>query len=144
MGSSVAFLGSLALLGLQERLAKIIFLSQKSLIKFESVLSLRSTSSYQFQTQSIKMLWNGTTKPSEPLTKHDPTKSPHRSSLQLASLGAKPSNQKTLHLIGWPGFFAASSLGNVARHCFHRIRLKKTMLMNLFSALETRSEARNP
>ena len=57
----------------------------KSLIKFESVLGLGSTSKQHFWGQSIKMLWNGSTRPSEPPTNHDPRKSPHRSSLRLAS-----------------------------------------------------------
>ena len=45
----------------------------KSLIKFESILGLGSTSKQHFWGQGIKMLQNRSTKPSEAPTNHDPT-----------------------------------------------------------------------
>ena len=60
----------------------------KSLIKFESILGLGSTSKQHFWGQGIKMLQNRGRTTSELPTNHDPSKSPQRWSLQLASLGA--------------------------------------------------------
>ncbi len=70
---------------------------QKSLVKFEGVLGLGSTSKHHFRTQGIEMLWNGTTKPRK-------TQRTTRGATTAAMIaptrlpGAKPSNQKTLHL----------------------------------------------
>ena len=45
----------------------------KSLIRFESILSLGGISKQHFWGQGIKMLQNRSTKPSEAPTNHDPT-----------------------------------------------------------------------
>ncbi len=66
----------------------------KSFLYFEGVLSLGSTSKQHFQTQGMKMLRIGVTKPSG--ASSDQVAAPMVAPTRL--LGAKPSNRETLHL----------------------------------------------
>ena len=66
----------------------------ESFLKFEGVLSLGSTSKHHFQTQGMKKLRNGSTKPLAATSEQVGA----GLVAPFCLPGSKPSNQKTLHL----------------------------------------------